>query len=100
MTAIGWIRITSDGTGALDRIQVPGGWLYLSLSEDRRERAMTFVPAPAEPAPTVEVTEAAAHAALCVYHDEPADDMVWSAGRLDEMRAAIEAANRARGLRP
>jgi hypothetical protein len=95
MSAIGWIRITSDGTGALDRMQVPGGWLYLSLSEDRRERALTFVPAVDAPGTAeVTVTGDAAAAAL---------GRLWAEG-FDVPRAvvvdAIEAADRARRLRP
>ena len=45
-------------------------------------------------APEGEVTRQAAHAALCVYYNEPADDIVWSEVRLNDMRVSIEAALR------
>lgn len=41
-----------------------------------------------------EVPYEAAHAALSIYHGEPADDIVWSDLRIDEMRAALAAALR------
>jgi hypothetical protein len=53
----------------------------------------------AEPAPSVEVTEAAARAALCVWHGTT-DPSTWDAAMCKDMRAAIQAADRARGLRP
>lgn len=73
-------------SGVVTFVNAPDG-------EKVRERPAEIL-ALLDAAPENEVTDEAAHAALCVYHDEPADDIVWSDVRIYEMRAAINAALR------
>lgn len=108
-----WERVGDTDIGPASvinvwRMAVPGGWLYRVVESDRARDCMgvAFVPASepsgrsgvlrgyeiqdAEPAPSVEVTEAVLDAACDAY---------WRAPDDPDMRSAIIAADRARGLR-
>jgi hypothetical protein len=83
-----WQRVASNDIST-QRMKVPGGWLYM-VRPIGSGVALEFVPAVDAPA-TAEVTEEVVDAAWDAYAASGGDG---------SMRAAIEAADRARGLRP
>ena len=97
-----WELVDDTGRNGTQRLKVPGGWIYKvwerNLDGDQPQDTLAAVFVPVLDAPvTAEVTEAAVEAACAAYETANGRGAILS--RRD-MHPAIEAADRARGLRP